>query len=76
MEFNIDLVPLKDVEIISIMFHLMESCKYRTEYGNIGGLLYGLSLGQEDGTAMGYSVRVFYGEEKMRQRWSQWYGVI
>ena len=54
----------------------MESCKYGTEYGNIGGLFYGLSLGQEDGTAMGYSVRVFYGEEKMRQRWSQWYGVI
>ena len=40
------------------MVHLMENEKDVTAHGSLDGLLYGISLGKEDGTVLGYSVRV------------------
>ena len=50
MKLNTNLVPLKDLEIISAMVHLKESRKNWYKYGKLDGLYDGISIGTEDGT--------------------------
>ena len=45
------------LEITSLMVYFIESSKIVTSHGKLIGLLIGISLGPEDGTAMGSSVR-------------------
>ena len=56
---------MKNIEITSLIVHLIEYSQNGTAHGNIGGLLDWISLGQEDGTALGSSVIVVDGELNM-----------
>ena len=50
MELNMNLVPLKYLELISAMVNLTESRGNRTEYGKLDDLFDGILLRKEDGT--------------------------
>ena len=52
IELNMNLIPLKDLKILSAMIHLTEYSENRTAYGKLDDLFDRISLGIEDGTQM------------------------
>ena len=59
------LFPMKYLEIPSLMVYLIESRETVTAHGKLDIFLIGISLVQEDGSALGSSVRVIKGEVNM-----------
>ena len=55
----------KELEITSLVVHLMEFREYWNAHENLNGSIDGLSLIQEDGTVLGSLVRIVDGEINM-----------
>ena len=56
------LCRIKYLEITKLMVYFVEPRKHKTAYGKLDGSLYWISLRQENGTELGYSVRFVCGE--------------